>query len=384
MVLTADHVVHKATRIGVWLGAPSELHEVDGLGVDPRRVLRVAEADLALLPIGPETTGAAVDPALFGRLDRDLTEPLQAVAAGFPRFKLRPGRQGKLLRDLHFATGTIAGGSNIKTGTYEFAVHVVPDEDPAPKEHSPWEGMSGAAVWAGGRLIGVVGQHHPTENRATLTVRPIEALFTDANTTQLSGWRDALSHLSARVENLWTVTPPTSRDLAIRRANQAAMRLAPQVLIARGSELASLAEFAGSKQQWRWVRGDAFAGKTALLARFALHVPKRSRYCRLLSAQHEWRKYTGIRPGYAHRTTRRVCSRRQQTASPVPPRESELLPRVARSRHARLRRAQSSLFYLVDGLDEYQTAGLDLGAWLPDANTLPRKASFLVSKPRRG
>ena len=262
-VLTANHVVQEAKRIGVWLGAPSELRDADGLGVDPRRVLRAEGADLALLPMGPEGAGAAVDPALFGRLDRDSTEPVQAVAAGFPRFKLRSGRPGEILRDLHFATGTIAGGSNIKTETYEFAVHLMPDEDPAPKDHSPWEGMSGAAVWAGGQLIGVVGQHYPQEGRASLTVRPIEALFTNADATQLLGWHDALG---ARVEDLRTVTPPTTRDLAIRRANQAAKRLAPEVLIARGSEVVSLAEFAGSEQQWRWVQGDPFAGKTALLA----------------------------------------------------------------------------------------------------------------------
>ena len=28
---------------------------------------------------------------------------------------------------------------------------------------SPWEGMSGAAVWAANRIIGVVAEHHPNE-----------------------------------------------------------------------------------------------------------------------------------------------------------------------------------------------------------------------------
>lgn len=50
------------------------------------------------------------------------------------------------LRELHLATGTIAAVSHAKTGTLEHAVHLVPDEHPEPEKHSPWEGMSGAAV----------------------------------------------------------------------------------------------------------------------------------------------------------------------------------------------------------------------------------------------
>ena len=40
------------------------------------------------------------------------------------------------------------------------------DPPPASPGHqglSPWEGMSGAAVWADGRIIGVVAEHHSSE-----------------------------------------------------------------------------------------------------------------------------------------------------------------------------------------------------------------------------
>ena len=49
----------------------------------------------------------------------------------------------------------------------------------------------------------------------------------------------------------------------------------PGVLIGRSAELAALEDFTGSGTRWRWIQGDAFAGKTALLAWFALHPPER-------------------------------------------------------------------------------------------------------------
>ena len=37
---------------------------------------------------------------------------------------------------------------------------------PSPSVHSPWEGMSGGAVFAGSRIVGVVGQHELRESTA--------------------------------------------------------------------------------------------------------------------------------------------------------------------------------------------------------------------------
>src|SRR5438105_4899379 len=70
-VLTAQHVVKDAASVGVWLGAPAELAPEAGVGVDPGRVLAVPAADLALLPVGGPADDPRVEPALFGRLDRE-------------------------------------------------------------------------------------------------------------------------------------------------------------------------------------------------------------------------------------------------------------------------------------------------------------------------
>ena len=276
-VLTAHHVVKDAVSIGVWLGAPPELAPEAGVGVDPGRVLSVPTADLALLSLGGQVGDPRCEPALFGRLDRDPGPPVPAAAAGCPRFKLRPGpdRPDVLLRELDYAIGSIAALSDAKTGRFAFAVDAAPGPDPEPDKHSPWEGMSGAAVWATGRLIGVVGQHHPREGHATLTVCPVEQLFGSASAGQLQAWRAALPQLPATAEDMWLATPPTPRKIEVARARRAVEALAPRVLIGRGAELAALEAFTGSGTQWRWIQGDAFAGKTALLAWFALHPPER-------------------------------------------------------------------------------------------------------------
>lgn len=90
---------------------------------------------------------------------------------------------------------------------------------------------------------------------------------------ELAAWREALPQLGATADDLSRATFPSSRELAERRAQRRAEELLPQVLVAREQDLADLAAFAGSQQRWRWIQGAAFAGKTALLAWFALHPP---------------------------------------------------------------------------------------------------------------
>ena len=273
-VLTAAHVVADASEVTVWLGAPPILEPDAGIRVDLRRILLAQNADLALLPVGGSGNDPSWERALVGRLDRDASTRVPVAAAGFPRFKLRPapGRPKVVLRELHYAIGTIVGGANAKTRTHELALPIAP-EDPDPTRHSPWEGTSGAAVWSGQRLVGVVGQHHPAEGRGRLSVRPIEELFSHATAGHLSSWRAALPQLPAAPADLEVAAPPTTRKIEVARARRAAHRWAPLVLIGRRAELAALEDFASSGARWRWIKGDAFAGKTALLAWFALHPP---------------------------------------------------------------------------------------------------------------
>jgi tetratricopeptide (TPR) repeat protein len=385
-VLTACHVVHEAASVSVWLGAPSTLAPKGRLAVDIALVLRNADADLALLPVGGHAGDRALEPALFGRLDRDPGPPVPVAAAGCPRFKLRPdpGEPGTLLRELHYAVGSIAPLSNSRTGRYEFAVQVAPGLDPEP-EHSPWEGMSGASVWGGGRLIGVIGQHYPREGLGILTVRPVDQLFRFLSETELHAWREAVPQIPRAAEGLWPASPLPAREIRVARARRAVEALAPPVLIGRGAELAELAAFTASETRWRWIQGEAFAGKTALLAWFAQHPPDRldvvTCFLRRTSGDNTADYALDV-------LTRQLALLAGQSGYLPPPFLSErasdladLLDQASRACTLRSRR----LLVLIDGLDEYDAiaTNLDLAAWLPEGSALPDEA-MLVAASRTG
>ena len=244
--------------------------------------------------------------------------------------------------------------------------------------------MSGAAVWARSRLIGVIGQHHPREGLGTLTVRPIEELFGSDSMAEVSEWREALRpRLPAHAADLWVATPLDWRAHVLKRARDAAANLAPERLEDRERALADLDAFADTGR-WRWVQGDAFAGKTALLAWFALRARCSVASCFL-------RRTTGDnKASYALDTLAEQLAALSGSASYQPPAYlsgkaqefSRLLADAARACYERGRR----LLILLDGLDEYDgvSSGLQLRDWLPHRdNSLPHNAALLVAS-RKG
>ena len=241
--------------------------------------------------------------------------------------------------------------------------------------------MSGAAVWGNQRLIGVVGQHYPREGPGTLTVRPVEQLFRHASGAQLADWRAALPALPAMAEDLWLTAPPTGWNIEVARARRAAEALAPPVLVGRNAELASLDDFVGSGLQWRWIQADAFAGKTALLAWFALHPPGHVDVAACFL-----RRTAGANSAdYALDVLTRQLALLAEQRGYSPPQYlpervedlADLLEEAARACAERGRR----LLVLIDGLDEYDpmTTSFDLADWMPGANTLPEQAMLVVA-----
>ena len=381
-VLTAHHVIAGAVKLGVWFGAPGALRTDESVPVDPATILSAPAADLALVHVlaAPEP---GTQSALLGRLDRDGGQRVPVIAAGFPRFKLRVSDASDArVRELHEAHGAIIPGSNRKTRTYELTdFAVVPGEDPEPSKHSPWEGMSGASVWADGRIVGVVAQHHPGDGLGALTIRPFEELLRGLPASELATWREALDpRLPARAGDLWTVVRQSTAQRALQRAVRSAEALAPQVLESRERELEAIDAFAGSDERWRWVQGRAYAGKTAMLAWAAAHPPPQ-----VSTVSCFLRRPTGSNT--AEYALDNLCDqvaavadvRGYRVPSQVGQLRDELGGLIAAAARACSERG-TRLLIVLDGLDEYdRSATVDLPEWLPNDATLPDGAALLAS-----
>lgn len=162
LVFTARHVVCNAAEVTVRFiddqGSPRDVlgglvwadEEDDGL-------------DLAVVRLGE---GLDVVPVRYGRLPARM----ECEAIGFPLFKQREPAPGVVYREAHHMVGMITPHANPRTGTYELTV-----DEPGPNHReSPWGGMSGAAIFVGGLVVGIVSEHHPDEGLSRLAASPVD------------------------------------------------------------------------------------------------------------------------------------------------------------------------------------------------------------------
>jgi hypothetical protein len=109
------------------------------------------------------------------------------------------------VRDLHHASARIAVASNRRTGRLE--VKVSGPRDTPDNVGSPWEGMSGAPLWAGEHLVGVIAEHHRAEGPDWLTaVRLDHCLATTGEPDVLAGLL-GMPAGRPRFENVTTAVP---------------------------------------------------------------------------------------------------------------------------------------------------------------------------------
>ncbi|MEU6257151.1 trypsin-like peptidase domain-containing protein [Streptomyces sp. NPDC047043] len=164
-VITSAHVVEASAavlRVRFDADRPAEW------ATEARVVFASARADLALLELTDlpdEVPTSLTSPRFAGVPDADVT--VQVSAVGFPLFKMRrpaaptdrpeSGRPTRY-RDSCHVDGRVSVLSNRREGTLEVAV--APPADEVGPERSPWEGMSGAAVWYRNAIIGVIAVHH--------------------------------------------------------------------------------------------------------------------------------------------------------------------------------------------------------------------------------
>ena len=275
LVLTAAHVVAGAAAAGIMVRGPDKVPHparvIDGLAGDPDAV------DLALLELGDQAAGLPAPPV--AAVDRNAPVPVPVEgcwAVGYPLFQeIRSA--ARVVRETAQVWGMILPGENLVGELLSLHVTSAPRELPPQQEalgESPWSGMSGAAVCAGERLIGVVSEHAPRRGESTITVTPLASLNRLPAAAAVQWW----THLGADPGQL--VMLPARRERA-EPAYRATLRQLRERTVLRGrdGELEAIGAFAAGRpsalappgSQHAWLVGGPWAGKTALLAE-AVHA----------------------------------------------------------------------------------------------------------------
>ncbi|MCX5440912.1 serine protease [Streptomyces sp. NBC_00063] len=186
-VLTAAHVVRDASLVRVRFRADRP----GSWSADGTVLWRNTDVDVAIVAIAEagRPVGAVVPVRFGGIQDHDGDVPCSTM--GFPRHKLRndptdashPGPPS-VYRDSAHVNGTVSPWSNLREATLSIRVPA-PEHDPDP-QRSPWEGMSGAPVWSGGCLIGLVRSHHRSDGLGQLAASRVDHWYHRLDDTQLS------------------------------------------------------------------------------------------------------------------------------------------------------------------------------------------------------
>jgi hypothetical protein len=189
-VLTAAHVVEGAAKVEVRIQAGRSGEETVAGAVEWRH----DRIDVAVLvvPFSLGDTQTGLVPVSFGRVGEQDTVQ-RCTALGFPLFKVRLDMDGSRYRDAEHVDATCAVLSNRREGTLDLKVAAPPADD-SDHGRDAWEGMSGAAVFAGGHLVGVVTRHHRTDGPGRIAAIRVDRWAEALSQTELA----ALEHVLGR------------------------------------------------------------------------------------------------------------------------------------------------------------------------------------------
>ncbi|AZS71009.1 hypothetical protein DDE74_08695 [Streptomyces lydicus] len=233
-VLTAAHVTHDAESVRLrFLTEDGGVTELPG---EP--VWADSASDIAVLKIAGDASAggvrdAEVSPVRFARI----TQPVECEVLGFPRFRLRPDTASPdrdaptYYRDSHHALGTTTPWGLLRTRKLEISVS--PPEYDSEPGRSPWEGMSGAVVWSGGYVIGMISEHHRADGLGRLVASKVESWYS-LSPDQISELNELIG-VPLRADELTQLPPPslvppdTPEPDAAPEVQESAKRLAREV-----------------------------------------------------------------------------------------------------------------------------------------------------------
>jgi Trypsin-like peptidase domain len=229
-----------------------------------------SDHDIALVSVA---SNFATSPVRFGRFESAAVVPWEAI--GFPIASLdAEGRQPE----------TAFGRTPFSQAPSGRLALTVESREPRAREGggSGWAGLSGAAVFSGERLVGVVTTDPGDWKRSLEAMRITTVTDVDGFREALGGTlvieqADSLGELSEVLDRL------PSRPDPRYRATLRVIRQRTPVLLGRDAELARIAAFAAGSGDafgpsagssgYVWLTGKAWAGKTALLAEAVYDAP---------------------------------------------------------------------------------------------------------------
>ncbi|MEV7194033.1 tetratricopeptide repeat protein [Streptomyces sp. NPDC093510] len=227
------------------------------------------QADAALLRVTESawTPSSGADTVRWGRIDGALGESrLGCLAIGFPRSEVRGG-----VRDTKEIRGHIETLTGLKTGGALITAYVDAVAAPSrPAEKSRWSGASGAALFARGRLVGVVTTDRTRDYEANqLTAVSVASLAARPGFTNAAGGDLVLEDVTAASATV--ESPRTPYDTEVPRGLHNLPELPSRLFVGREEALASLgrALSEGSQTITQTLHGLGGVGKTTLALHYA-------------------------------------------------------------------------------------------------------------------
>ncbi|MEV0320831.1 FxSxx-COOH system tetratricopeptide repeat protein [Streptomyces sp. NPDC050658] len=281
LVLTAFHNAEGARELevrgldatdgGAW--SPAELlwpERAPDLEAEP-------QADAALLRVtDPAWTGVPGGEAVrWGRIDVEASRAvgyrrLPCLGVGFPRAEVRDA-----VRDTKEIRGHVELLTGMKSGGALITAYVDGVAAPSrPGEGSRWSGASGAALFAKGRLIGVIttdrARDYVADQLTAVSVASLAARPGFAITAKAAGAELVLEDVAATPE-AGAERPRTAYDIDVPRGLNNLPEIPSPVFVGREEALAALetALAADSQAITQTVHGLGGVGKTTLALHYA-------------------------------------------------------------------------------------------------------------------
>ena len=369
VLVTAWHVVAGAVGVRVVFEAGSHRRRTTCM----RSVLRLGSSDVAVACLdGLAADAAAVPVGGFG----EQAAVTGAQVFGFPRFKVRnvdgsdplPDDGKAKFRELAQLLVRLAPQGNWRTGRCELAV--TPPAAGADPKVSPWEGLSGGPVFdqQSGALVGVVTDHHRPEGLSRLAAARLDLCLAQLTATEAAQVLPLLGLES--VDRLVAAgVPPWVGWKRLALADQLTEIVPADGLRDRDRELAQLTAFCAGAESYGYWQAPPWAGKTALMATFALHPPAGVTVVSYFVTARQAGENDST--GFLRAVSAQLAALSgQEVPNLLTTREVYRAFLADRARHADA--AGQLLVLLVDGLDE--DSGTHAGSGLPSiASLLPKK-----------